>query len=51
MTFPAVFTCTGNTAASLCGLAAGLVLGYLEKGLLTVALSACAVAYIAGLLL
>lgn len=51
MTFPAVFTCTGNTVASLCGLAAGLALGFMEKGLLTVALSACAVAYLAGLLL
>lgn len=50
MTFPAVFTCTGNTPASLCGLAVGLVLGFLEKGLLTVALSACAAAYFAGLL-
>jgi len=51
MTFPAVFSCTGNTVASLCGLGAGLVLGFMEKGLLTVALSACAVAYLAGVLL
>ena len=50
MTFPAVFTCAGDTLASLCGLAAGLVLGLMEKGLLTVALSACAVAYLVGVL-
>ena len=51
MTFPAVFTSTGNTVTSLCGLAVGAVLGLMGKGLVTVALSACAAAYIAGLLL
>ena len=51
MTFPAVFTCTGNVFTSLCGLAAGLALGLAGKGLLAVALSACAAAYFAGLLL
>lgn len=50
MTFPAVFTAAGSTAASLCGLAVGLLLGLMEKGLLTVALCACAAAYVAGLL-
>ena len=51
MTFPAVFTCTGNTVASVLGLAAGLVAAYLEKSLLTVALTACAAAFVAGLML
>ena len=48
MTFPAVFSATGNMATSLCGLAVGVLLGFMEKGLLTVALSACAAAYLAG---
>ena len=51
MTFPAVFTCTGSVATSLAGLAVGLVLGLMEKSLLTVAVAACAAAYLAGLLL
>ena len=51
MTFPAVFTCTGDVVSSLCGLAVGLVLGLMEKGLLTVAVAACAAAYVASLLL
>lgn len=51
MTFPAVFTCTGNVATSLVGLAVGLVLGLLEKSLLTVAVATCAAAYLASLIL
>ena len=51
MTFPAVFTCTGNTVTSLCGLAVGLAMGLWGRGLLMVAVSACAAAYLAGLLL
>ena len=51
MTFPAVLNCTGNMITSLCGLAVGLALGLMERGLLTVALSACAAAYLAGLFL
>ena len=51
MTFPAVFTSAGSMPASLCGLAVGLWMGWMEKGLLAVALSACAAAYLAGLFL
>ncbi len=45
MTVPAVFTCCGSgtvgVVSSLVGLAAALVLALLERGLLTVAVSAC----------
>ena len=50
MTFPAVFTCTGDVTASLAGLAVGVVLGLLNRGLLTVALGACVAAWLAGVL-
>ena len=50
MTIPAVFTCTGDTVTSLCGLAAGLALGFMGKNLLTVACAACAAAFLAGVL-
>jgi len=51
MTFPAVFYSTGNLAGALCGLLAALLLGWMNKGLLTVALAACACAYLGQLLL
>lgn len=51
MTFPAVLGSTGHLAGSLCGLAAALVLGWMGKGLLTVAVAACACAYLGQLLL
>lgn len=58
MTIPAVFTACADggalTAAavisSITGFAVALLLAYLERGLLTVALSACAAAYIADLI-
>jgi len=49
MTFPAVFDSTGNPAGALCGLAAALLLGWMNRGLLTVALVACAFAYLGQL--
>lgn len=49
MTFPAVFSATGSWVTALLGTVAALVLGWMEKSLLTVAAVACAVAYIAGL--
>lgn len=51
MTFPAVFGSTGNVISALAGTAAALALGWMNKGLLTVAAVACAAAYIAGLLI
>ena len=51
MTFPAVLGSTGHVAGSLCGLAAALILGWMGKGLLTVAVAACACAFLGQLLL
>lgn len=56
MTIPAVFTACADGAAltgaavisSIVGFAAALILAYFERGLLTVALSACAAAYAAN---
>ena len=50
MTFPAVLYSTGNWVSALAGAVAALALGWMGKGLLTVAAAACAVAYLAGLL-
>ena len=41
MTFPAVFSATGSWFSALAGTLAALVLGWMEKGLLTVAAVAC----------
>lgn len=49
MTFPAVFSSTGSWITALSGAVAALALGWMGKGLLTVAAAACAVAYLAGL--
>ena len=50
MTFPAVFSATGSLPASLVGTVAALILGWMEKSLLTVAAAACAAAFLAGLI-
>ena len=50
MTFPAVLDSTGSLASALCGLVAALALGWMGKGLLTVAVAACACAYLGQLL-
>ncbi len=51
MTFPAVFSATGNVYTAAAGTVAALLLGWMEKSLLTVAAVACAVAFLTGLLL
>ena len=51
MTFPAVFSSTGSLFSAICGTAVALALGWMGKGLLTVAACACAAAYLAGLVL
>ena len=51
MTFPDIFSSTGNLFSALAGTVVALVLGYFEKSLLTVAASACAAAYVVGLFL
>ncbi len=59
MTIPAVFTACADGSgmltgaaviSSVAGFAVALLLAYLERGLLTVALSACAAAYVADLI-
>jgi len=50
MTFPAVFSATGSLPASLAGTVAALILGWMEKSLLTVAAAACIVSFLAGLI-
>ena len=49
MTFPAVFSSTGSTEASIAGCVAAVVLAYFKRGLLTVAVGASAVAYVVQL--
>ena len=50
MTFPAVFGATGSLPTALVGTVVALVLGWMEKGLLTVAVFACIAAFAAGLI-
>lgn len=50
MTFPAVFSATGSWITALVGTVAAVVLGWMGKGLLTVAIVACAAAFLAGLI-
>lgn len=44
MTFPAVFSSTGSPVSAIAGVIIALILAFFEKGLVTVALSACAAA-------
>ncbi len=50
MTIPAVFSSTGSLPGAIAGVAVAAVLGWMNKGLLTVAAAACAAAYVFGLL-
>ena len=47
MTFPAVFSSTGGIWSALVGLLVALLLAFFEKGLVTVALCACAAGFLA----
>ena len=51
MTFPDVFTSTGNLYSALAGTAVALVLSYFRKGLVTVACSAIAVVYVVEMMI
>lgn len=46
MTFPAIFTSTGSAVSAVAGCVAAVLLAYLEKGLLTVAVGASAVVFL-----
>ena len=50
MTFPAVFSATGNWLTSLAGTVAAVLLGWMERSLLTVAAVACMTAFVTGLI-
>ena len=50
MTIPAIFTSTGNLATSLAGTVVAVVLAYLGKPLIVVALAGSASAFLAGML-
>lgn len=45
MTFPAVFSSTGSTLASVAGTVVAVILAYFNKGLLTVAVGASVMAF------
>ena len=49
MTIPAVFSSTANLYSALAGLAVALVLAFFEKGLVVVALFACAAVFVTEL--
>lgn len=51
MTFPAVFSSTGNTTSGVVGCAVAVILAYFKKSLLTVAVGASAAAYLVMLFL
>jgi branched-subunit amino acid transport protein len=51
MTFPAIFTATASVYSAMAGTIVAILLSLKEKGLLTVALSACAAVYIVELLM
>lgn len=51
MTFPHIFYSTQNTLYALVGTGAALLLGYLERGLTTVALISVLVVYLCNILL
>lgn len=45
MTFPAIFSSTGTYASAAAGCAAAVILAYMKKGLLTVAVGAAAAVF------
>ena len=49
--FLSVFSSTGSPLSALCGVAVGVALSWMEKGLVTVALAACAAVFLAERLL
>lgn len=51
MTFPAIFSATGETISSLSAAAVAILLAYRGKGLVSVAIAACITAYLIILLI
>lgn len=50
MTFPAIFSSTGSKISAAAGCLAAVILAYLKKGLLTVAVGAAAVVFVVQML-
>lgn len=50
MTFPYIFYATGNTITAALGTAVAFILAYFGRSLLTVAICACTVAFVIGLM-
>lgn len=50
LTFPAIFTSTGDVRTALCGTAVALVLAYFEKGLVVVAVGGILAVAVTGFL-
>lgn len=50
MTFPAILTATDNIYSAVAGFAVALILAFYRRGLLTVAIGACAAVFIVELL-
>ena len=51
LTFPAIFSSTGNTITAVLGTLTALVLAYMEKGLVIAALAAITVVFLSGMIL
>ena len=49
LTFPAIFTSTGDTRTALCGTVVALVLAYFEKGLVVVAVGGILAVAVTGI--
>lgn len=49
LTFPAIFSSTGNTITAVLGTIIAFIIAYMEKGLVVAAISAIIVVYISGL--
>lgn len=50
MTFPAIFTSTGSYPSAIAGCGMAVILAYLKKGLLTVAVGAAAAVFLVQLI-
>jgi hypothetical protein len=51
MTFPAILYATGSVITAAIGFAAALILGFLEKSLIVVAVGACIATLAAGVIM
>lgn len=51
MTFPYIFYSTGNVITASAGAAAALVLAYFNRSLITVAVTACVISFITGIII